>query len=320
MDVDAVATRLYRVPPDAFVAERDAAVAQAREAGEKAAATRLSGCRRPTRAAWLTNLLVGAAPDDVEGLLALAPVLADAQRSLDGPALRQVSAHRTKLVGALARRAAGLGREAGQRVDAGLERDVRTVLEAALADPGLAEQVRSGRLVKAERYSGFGPVPSGSGSGGSGTGDPGTGAGDAASDPGPGTAGPDGPDAGADDAGLRERAARQERERRDRERRDQLIAQARERLDGARTAAGEAAADRDDARGRADTAAAARDEARRRVEELTEELERARDTASEADRAARSAERTAAATARRAREADAAVARAEEKLRAARDD
>ncbi|MBP2368121.1 hypothetical protein [Pseudonocardia parietis] len=156
MDADAVAEQLYRVPPGEFVAARDDAVTHARDAGDKAAARAIAALRRPTRAAWLTNLLVDAAPDEVEGLLALAGPLADAQRSLDGSALRQVSAQRNKLVGALARRAARLGREAGQQVDSGLEREVRGVLESALADDDLAAQVRSGRLVRFERHSGFG--------------------------------------------------------------------------------------------------------------------------------------------------------------------
>ena len=49
-------------------------------------------------------------------------------------------------------------------------------------------------------------------------------------------------------------------------------------------------------------------------------MERVRDTAGDADRVAKGAERSASTAARRAREADAAVTRAEEKLRAARED
>lgn len=312
-DPDAVATELYRVPPEEFVAARDARVAEARAAGDKAAAKRISALKRPTRAAWLTNLLVADAPDDVEGLLALAGTLADAQRSLDGPALRKVSAQRTKLVNALARRAAGLGRGAGHRVDHGLEREVGAVLESALADPGLAEQVRSGRLVRFERHSGFGPVtPDAGGPAGSGSA--------ASTDAAQGTRGSDRTE-GADEAGRGAHDQHeQEQQERDRRRRERLVAEAQERLDRARSDADDAAADRDSARERADSAAAERDEARRRVDELAEELERARDTAGDADRAARSAERSASTAARRAREADAALTRAEEKLRAARED
>ena len=231
-DPDAVAAELYRVPPEEFVTERDARVAEARAVGDKAAARRIGALKRPTRAAWLTNLLVADAPDDVEGLLALADTLADAQRSLDGPALRKVSAQRTRLVNALARRAAGLGRGAGHRVDHGLEREVGSVLESALADPGLAEQVRSGRLVRFERHSGFGPIIPDTGT---------------RRDDGPARSGEPASTGGTDRTGDSDEAGRREREQqeRDRRRRERLVAEAQERLDRARTDAVDAAADRD---------------------------------------------------------------------------
>ncbi|MDQ4119391.1 MAG: hypothetical protein M3235_20890, partial [Actinomycetota bacterium] len=157
--VDEATDELYRVAPEDFVAERDARVAAAKERGDPAAAKALGALRRPSRAAWLVNLLVHDRRDEVDGLLGLAETLASAQRTLDGAALRQMSAQRNKLVGALSRRAAELGREGGHRVDSGLERDVRAILESALADSELAERVRSGRLVKPERHAGFGPEP-----------------------------------------------------------------------------------------------------------------------------------------------------------------
>lgn len=315
MDVDAVAGRLYRLPPEEFVAERDARVAEARAAGEKDAARELAALRRPTRAAWLTNLLVEAAPDEVEGLLALAPVLAEAQHSLDGAALRQVSARRGKLVGALTRRAAGLGREAGHRVDAGLERDVRAVLEAALADDELADRVRSGRLVKAERYSGFGTFGSG------GTAAPAPSGRRAPRRPPTGRApvigsssGDEGPPASSPDRGEPDAARRREREEREREQRERRRTEARERLERARLAAHDAVRERDDARERADSAAEDRDRAHHRVEELRAELDRARTAATDADRAARSAERDADGAVSRARRAEAELRRAEQAL------
>lgn len=341
MDADAAAGQLYRVPPGEFVAARDDAVAHARDAGDTAAARAIAAFRRPTRAAWLTNLLVGAAPDEVEGLLALAGPLADAQRSLDGTALRQVSAQRTKLVGALARRAAQLGREAGQQVDSGLEREVRGVLESALADDDLAAQVRSGRLVRFERHSGFGTFGADDGAGpasGRGSGSP-RARRTAPPDKAPGTDSDPGAEAGTDadtgelgrkrrevDRRTREqlRAERQEREheaaeRREHERREQALADAQDRLEQARLAANDATRERDDARERADGAAEHRDEAHRRVDDRRAELDRARAEATAADRALTSAEREAGDAARRARRADAEVSRAEQDLDAARD-
>ena len=40
----------------------------------------------------------------------------------------------------------------------GLVREVAGILDAALADPAVAEEVRAGRLTKTVRYSGFGPA------------------------------------------------------------------------------------------------------------------------------------------------------------------
>ncbi len=314
MDTDAELDRLYRVPPEDFVAARDDAAARARADADTDAAREIAAARRPTRAAWLANLLVDDARDEVEGLLALAPVLAHAQRSLDGVALREVSAQRNRLVGALARRAAALGRAAGARVGSGVERDVRWVLESALADPDLADRVRSGRLERYERHSGFGPLgEAGSAAEGS----------TADADAPRGARSPH-PERGGDGelAGRRrdarrreaEHRAAQDRERREAERHAQALAEAEKAVETARLAAHDAGRERDDARDRADRADGRRDEAHRRVDELTAELDRARSAAEDADRARDEAGRAARDAAGRAEQAEEDLARAEETL------
>lgn len=282
--VDEAQDELYRVPPEDFVAERDARVAAAKENGDKDTAKAIGALRRPSKAAWLVNLLVHDRRDEVEGLLGLAATLASAQRTLDGAALRQMSAQRNKLVGALSRRATQLGREAGHRVDSGLERDVRGILESALADPELAGRVRSGRLVKAERHAGFGPEP-----------DPGT-------EPRPAparTPGPDEPETA--DATPDERESEQRRRE---------IARAEADLDKADRAASEARAAHDSAHATAEGATRRQDEARDRVGDLVEELERAREESAAANRTAHAAARDEKEAARAARTADTARDRA----------
>ncbi|MER5674981.1 hypothetical protein [Pseudonocardia alni] len=325
MDTDAELDRLYRVPPEDFVAARDDAAARARADADTDAAREIAAARRPTRAAWLANLLVDDARDEVEGLLALAPVLAHAQRSLDGAALREVSAQRNRLVGALARRAAALGRAAGTRVGSGVERDVRWVLESALADPDLADRVRSGRLERYERHSGFGPL---------GEADP-EAAGSTADADAPRGAGSPQPDGGGEErdgdgelAGRRrdarrreaERRAAEERERRETEQHARALAEAEKAVETARLAAHDAGRERDDARDRADRADGRRDDAHRRVDELTAELDRARSAAEDADRARDEAGRAARDAAGRAERAEADLARAEEALDGLRPD
>ncbi|WP_226362399.1 hypothetical protein [Pseudonocardia sp. ICBG1142] len=338
MDADAELDLLYRVPPEDFVAARAAAVARARAEADTDSARAIAAARRPTRAAWLANLLVDDARDEVEGLLALAPVLADAQRSLDGAALREVSAQRTRLVGALARRAAALGRAAGARVDPGLERDVRWVLESALADPELADRVRSGRLERYERHSGFGPLAEpDSGPPAPRTSPPHTSSPPTSTDrdaePAPGTGAP--PDTGASrpdgdgelsrrrrEARRREaeRRAAEEQERRAAQRHARAVAEAEKAVETARLAAHDADREREDTRDRAALAAGRRDDAHRRVAELTAELARARSAAEDADRARDEAERAARDAAARADRAGEDLARAEEILDGLRSD
>ncbi|ANY09229.1 hypothetical protein [Pseudonocardia sp. HH130630-07] len=335
MDPAVEGARLYRLAPEDFVAARDEVVAAARAAGDPGAAREIAALKRPTRAAWLTNLLVAQAPDEVDGLLALAGPLEQAQRSLDGPALREISGRRSRLLGGLARRAAGLGRDAGHRVDAGLEREVRAVLESALADPALADRVRSGRLVRAERHSGFGPVPGGPDPGEDDGGTVPVRPGPARAPAGSGTGrgrGPGGrPDAATGHAARRgterdrqhsaerDRQHRAEREEQDRaEREERLRAQRRaaagERVEQARLAAHDAARERDATRDRRDAAADRRDAAHRRIEDLRAELDRARTAVTGADRDLAAAERDAAAAERRARRAGTEVATAERDL------
>ncbi|QLQ15106.1 MAG: hypothetical protein HZY73_04655 [Micropruina sp.] len=53
---------LYARDPDEFVAARTALVSAARQAGDKELAKRLGMLKRPTRSAWLVNLLHHADP------------------------------------------------------------------------------------------------------------------------------------------------------------------------------------------------------------------------------------------------------------------
>ncbi|GHJ10213.1 hypothetical protein TPA0907_45800 [Micromonospora humidisoli] len=161
VDESELVRQLYRTPPDRFVAARDAAVAEARRAGDPATARRIAGWKRPTVAAWLVNLLALDRPELVADLGPLAEALRTAQRDLKGPRLRELSAQRRELVAALV---AEVRRIAAGRPDAPPAArlplaEVEATLHAALADTAVAEQVRTGRLLRAVHHSGFGEVP-----------------------------------------------------------------------------------------------------------------------------------------------------------------
>ncbi|GIJ25935.1 hypothetical protein Vqi01_10970 [Micromonospora qiuiae] len=153
--------RLYRTPPDRFVAARDTAAAEARRAGDPGSARQIARLRRPTVAAWLVNLLAIERPELVADLVQLADALRDAQRELRGSRLRELSGQRRAAVGALVaevrRLAAGVeGAPAGGKLPLG---EVESTLNAALSDAEVAEQVRAGRLLRSVHYAGFGEVP-----------------------------------------------------------------------------------------------------------------------------------------------------------------
>ncbi|MFF0229973.1 hypothetical protein [Micromonospora sp. NPDC005254] len=153
--------QLYRTPPDRFVAARDAAVAEARRAGDPTTARELARLRRPTVAAWLVNLLAIRRPELVADLVHLADALRAAQRELRGPRLRELSAQRRAVVGALVaevRKLAAAEPEAPPTGRLPLA-EVEATLNAALSDAEVAEQVRTGRLLRSASYAGFGEVP-----------------------------------------------------------------------------------------------------------------------------------------------------------------
>lgn len=164
---DALIQRLYEEPPDGFVAARSAAINDAKQAGDRDAAKRLAALKKPTVAAWVVNLLALRRPDLIDQLVDLSTALRDAQRGLDGDQLRELNAQRRQVVSALvgaARKLAtdALATESGTRAEPAAKLplgEVEATLTAALAEPAVAAQVRTGRLIRAATYAGFGEVP-----------------------------------------------------------------------------------------------------------------------------------------------------------------
>jgi hypothetical protein len=156
-----IADRLYALPPRDFVAQRDAAVAEARTAGDEVTAAAVAKLRRPSVAAWLVNLLALRRPELVAELAELSAALHTAQRELDGAQLRELTAQRRATVAALVGQARSLASAADAELsDSKLPMaEVEKTLNAALADRDVAEAVRSGRLIRAVGYEGFGELP-----------------------------------------------------------------------------------------------------------------------------------------------------------------
>ena len=146
-----VADRLYALAPEDFTAARTAEAAEA----DKPLRKEIAALRKPTVGAWLVNTLARSEPELLDQLLSLGPAMADAQRTGQGDVLRQLGEQRRQLIGAVTARAFEV---AGREPAAAARAEVESTLEAALADPGSADAVRSGRLVRALSYAGFGEV------------------------------------------------------------------------------------------------------------------------------------------------------------------
>ena len=156
MDLDTAADELYAVSPDDFTERRQQLVAEARKEGNREVATQIGKLRRPTRSAWLINLLSRDGADNIDALFELGVALQQAQQRMAGNELRQLSAERRKTVDAMARRAVELGRQQGYDAPDGALQEVGQTLQTALGDPEIADLVRAGRLTQAVTYGGFG--------------------------------------------------------------------------------------------------------------------------------------------------------------------
>ena len=166
-DLEDAATELYALAPEEFVGARTARVKRARAAKDKALADQIGALRKPTRTAWLVNLLARDDPDAIGALLDLGDALRTAQDQRDGKALRDLSAQRRKAIDALVRRGTALARDAGHPPSESTLNEVAQTLQAALGDQAVAEQVRGARLAGAAVYGGFGgPAESSAPSGG----------------------------------------------------------------------------------------------------------------------------------------------------------
>jgi hypothetical protein len=157
-ELDEIVRELYVLPPTDFVAARNELVRQARTAGSKDVADRLQQLRRPTRSAWLVNLLARD-PTAMQRLSALGRDLRDAQTGLARTELRNLAEQRRRLIADLLDRAKTHAVEADVRLTPTVLSEVEATLQAALVDLAGAMTIRNGRLVRPLRHSGFGPRP-----------------------------------------------------------------------------------------------------------------------------------------------------------------
>jgi hypothetical protein len=312
-DVAEIAERLYGLLPEEFTAARDGEAKRVRASGDRESAAAIAGLRRPSLAAWLVNALVRHRHDEVEQLLALGEAMRAAQQGLAGDQVRALGRQRGQVLAALGRQARALARELGHPVSEDVGLEVEQTLGAAMADPAIAEAVRSGRLTSPTSYAGLGLDAEGSATPPrrlsvvkDGTAEPAA----PAPRPAKGRRGATTPV----DADERARRREEEARRREAERRAAELEQARAEAEEAEQAYEEAAAAARSAQQRADEAEQAVEEGRARVDALEQDLRRAEHELSEATRQERGVRRERENAARLAELAQRARDRARERV------
>ena len=142
-----IADELYGLPQDEFTPARDARAKELRAEKELAAAVKR--LKKPSVAAWVVNLFVRRASDQVEQVIAVGTALREAQDGMDGAELRALTRQRRQLTSAVTQQARTLAGDEGVKVTQSVADQVEATLTAAMLDPECAKAVRSGLLTAA---------------------------------------------------------------------------------------------------------------------------------------------------------------------------
>jgi hypothetical protein len=167
MDLEAEIDRLYGLPLDEFVRERDELARRLNRDGDREAAARVKALRKPTVGAWALNQAVRRRRAETDALLNTGQRLRDAHEQLlsggDPAVLRETMEEERSLTSALADCAEAIASETGKSGPALRDR-VRSTLHAAAVDAEVREELAAGRFVREREAVGLGSF----GAGGSG--------------------------------------------------------------------------------------------------------------------------------------------------------
>ena len=165
-NLDAEIDRLYGLPLDEFIAQRDALAKRLRGAGEPEAGAAVKALRKPTAGAWALNQAVRRRRAETEALLAAGERLRAAHMALlsggDRDELRAAMEEQRTLAATLADCAEAIASETGKSGPALKER-VRATLHAAALDDDVRQELAGGRLVREREAVGMGAAFGGPG-------------------------------------------------------------------------------------------------------------------------------------------------------------
>jgi hypothetical protein len=154
-DLLSIADELYGLPLPDFTPARDA---KAKELKGTDLAKPVKALKKPSLAAWVVNLLVRRDTAQVEQVLSVGEALREAQASMSGDALRELTRQRRQLTAAVTTQARRTAREEGTKVTDAVADQVEATLTAAMVDAECARAVRSGMLVAALATTGLDPA------------------------------------------------------------------------------------------------------------------------------------------------------------------
>jgi hypothetical protein len=160
VELDPEIDKLYGVPLDEFVHDRDELAKRLRREGEREAAEQVKKLRKPSAGAWALNQAVRRRRKETDALLAAGERLRAAHESLmsggDQVELREAMREERGLASALADCAEAIASETGKSGPALRER-VRSTLHAAAVDEEAREELAKGRFVREREAVGLGP-------------------------------------------------------------------------------------------------------------------------------------------------------------------
>ena len=164
MSLEADIDRLYGVPLDEFVAERDQLAKSLNREGDREAGARVKALRKPTVGAWALNQAVRRRRKETEGLLAIADKLRAAQEALlsggDPSELRKATKEERALTSSLADCAEAIASEAGKSGPALRDR-VRATLHATAVDEEAHAELEARRFTREREAVGLGAFGAG---------------------------------------------------------------------------------------------------------------------------------------------------------------
>jgi hypothetical protein len=160
VELDSEIDKLYGVPLDEFVHDRDELAKRLRREGERQAAEQVKKLRKPSAGAWALNQAVRRRRKETDALLAAGERLRAAHESLmsggDQAELRDAMREERGLASELADCAEAIASETGKSGPALRER-VRSTLHAAAVDEEAREELAKGRFVREREAVGLGP-------------------------------------------------------------------------------------------------------------------------------------------------------------------